>query len=210
MPPDPALVQAATDAANQYGVPVSLFLGQIQQESSFNPNAQNGPASGIAQFMPGTAAQFGINPYDPVASLNAAAQYDAQLYAQTGSWSGALQRYGTVPASGVLTPSQQTLLSQAQSLDQGGVGVASASGGNPLLTQVSFPGSQFLGSVLSGASSWLWNLFMRIVVILMGLVLIWQGLAMMRGTSVKEDVTVVVNTAKRKGQSTTAEVEKAA
>jgi hypothetical protein len=96
------LQQIATQDAENYGVPTSLFLWQIGQESSWNPNAQNGDATGIAQFMPGTAAQFGINASDPVQSLNAAAQYDAQLYSQSGNWQTALTSYGTLanaPAS---------------------------------------------------------------------------------------------------------------
>lgn len=85
-------------AAQQWGVPPQVLAWQIQQESSGNPNAYN-PSSGtagIAQFSPSTAQEFGINPYDPNASINAAAQYDAQLYQQTGSWTGALTRYGTL------------------------------------------------------------------------------------------------------------------
>lgn len=101
----------AAQVAQQWGIPTSIFNWQINQESGFNPNAQNGNATGIAQFMPGTASQFGINPNDPYASLNAAAQYDAQLYQQTGSWTGALTKYGTlanVPAS--VTNSWNSLL----------------------------------------------------------------------------------------------------
>jgi hypothetical protein len=92
----------AVQAAENASVPPSLFLWQIGQESSWNASAQNGNATGIAQFMPGTAAQFGIDPTNPYQSLTAAAQYDAQLYNQTGSWTGALTKYGTlanVPSS---------------------------------------------------------------------------------------------------------------
>jgi hypothetical protein len=86
---------AAQEAA-QYGVPQSLFLWQIGQESSWNVNAQNGNATGIAQIMPATAQQYGVNPSDPYQSIAFAAQYDAQLYNQTGSWQGALTKYGTL------------------------------------------------------------------------------------------------------------------
>jgi hypothetical protein len=101
----------AAQVAQQNGVPTNLFLWQIGQESSWNPNAQNGNATGIAQFMPTTAAQFGIDPTNPYQSLSAAAQYDAQLYNQTGSWQGALTKYGTlanVPSS-VMTAFQNAL-----------------------------------------------------------------------------------------------------
>jgi hypothetical protein len=85
----------ALDAAQQYGVPTNLFLAQIGQESSWNPNAQNGNAIGIAQFMPTTASNLGVNPYDPTSSLYGAAKYDAQLYSQYGSWQTAMEKYGT-------------------------------------------------------------------------------------------------------------------
>ena len=94
----------AVQQANQYGIPPALFLWQIGQESGWNPNARSptSTATGLGQFVKSTAQQFGINPLDPYQSLQAAAQYDAQLYQQTGSWQGALTKYGTLanaPAS---------------------------------------------------------------------------------------------------------------
>jgi hypothetical protein len=92
----------AAQQAQEYGIPVSLFEWQIGQESGWNPNAQNGNASGIAQFMPGTAAEYGVNTSDPYSSITGAAQLDADLFNQSGSWQTALTQYGTlanVPAS---------------------------------------------------------------------------------------------------------------
>lgn len=90
----------AVQAAQTWGVPPGLFVQQIGAESGFNPNAVNSSsgATGIAQFLPSTAAQpgYGISsfdPTDPSASLNAAAAYDAALYKKTGSWTGALASY---------------------------------------------------------------------------------------------------------------------
>lgn len=85
----------ALAAAQQFGVPSELFVAQIGQESGFNPSARNGNAYGIAQFMPGTAAQYGVDVTDPLSSLYGAAKYDAKLYSQYGSWQSALQHYGT-------------------------------------------------------------------------------------------------------------------
>ena len=94
---DPDLVNYAQGVAQQYGIDPSIFVAQIGQESGFNPNARNGKAVGIGQFMPGTAAQFGIDPTDPYASLRAAAQYDSQLLAKNGGdYIGMLQSYGTL------------------------------------------------------------------------------------------------------------------
>lgn len=89
---------AAIAAANKYGVPQNMFLWQIGQESGWDPNAKNPTttATGLGQFVKGTAQQFGIDPLDPLASLDAAAKYDAMLYKQTGSWQGALEKYGTL------------------------------------------------------------------------------------------------------------------
>lgn len=104
----------AVAAAQQYGVPTNLFVEQIGQESSFNPSASNGNAFGIAQFMPGTAQQYGVNRADPVSSLYGAAQYDAQLYSQYGSWQTAMQKYGTT--AGGNAPGVAQIAAQA---DQG-------------------------------------------------------------------------------------------
>lgn len=100
MPPANPVVnlrQAAAAAAQKYGVPVPVFLRQIQQESGFNPNARSSAgAQGIAQFIPSTAKAYGLsNPYDPLASLDAAARYDASLIHQYGSVARALSAYNS-------------------------------------------------------------------------------------------------------------------
>lgn len=97
--------------AQQYGVPTNLFLWQIGQESSWDPNAHNSTpgstATGLGQFINSTAQSFGIDPTNPYQSLQAAAQYDAQLYNQTGSWPAAMQAYGTT-SGGTQIPSGLT------------------------------------------------------------------------------------------------------
>ena len=119
------LGQLIGQSAGQYGVPANLFAAQLMQESSLNPNAFNASsgASGIAQFTPGTAAQFGVtNPFDPTQAVPAAAGYMSQLYQRTGSWLGALTRYGTLPSNPAnYTSSQAQLAGLASSIDaQGG------------------------------------------------------------------------------------------
>jgi len=88
-------------AAAKYGVPWSILDAQIQAESGWDPNTPNSTAGaeGIAQFLPSTAQSLGVNPNDPTSALHGAAEYDAQLYQQTGSWTSALTAY-----SGGLTP----------------------------------------------------------------------------------------------------------
>lgn len=62
-------------AARRNALP-PLFLGAtLLQESAYNPYAISiSGAIGIAQFMPGTAADQNVNPFDPYASIDAAAQ----------------------------------------------------------------------------------------------------------------------------------------
>ena len=84
---------ARQDAVNA-GINPAMFVKQIQQESGFNPNALSpAGAIGIAQFMPDTAASIGLDPYDPVASLKAAAHLDATNLAHYGDESKALAAY---------------------------------------------------------------------------------------------------------------------
>lgn len=90
----------AIAAANRYGVPVDMFLWQIGQESSWDPNARNplpgSTSGGLAGFIKPTADAFGIDRFNPTQALDAAAKYDAQLYKQEGTWQGALTKYGTL------------------------------------------------------------------------------------------------------------------
>src|SRR4051812_12180397 len=93
----PNLKAVAAADARRYGIPVNVFERQIQQESGFNPNARSSAgAEGIAQFMPATARGFGLkDPFDPVASLDAAARYDSNLLHKYGSLAAALSAYNS-------------------------------------------------------------------------------------------------------------------
>lgn len=196
MPTRAELEATARAAAIQYGIPPDLFVAQIQQESGFNPQAFNpagpgGGAQGIAQFIPSTAAQYGVNVWDTSSSLYGAAAYDAALFKQKGSWLGVLQGYGTIPTSGNLTPSQQALADQAQGLPPGST--PSGNGANPNIIPATFP----LSGIANSIGSFFWNLFLRAALILIGIVLIWQGLSMMRN-NVPTPITVVKNIRERK------------
>lgn len=89
----------AADAAMQYNVPVNLFMAQIYQESSFNPSAQNGSATGIAQTDTAQGQRFGFDPSDPIGSLYGAAAIDSALYSQSGNWATVMNTYGTTTNS---------------------------------------------------------------------------------------------------------------
>ena len=82
-------------AAAQYNVPWELLAAQLEQESGFDPNAVSSTgAQGIAQFMPGTAAQYGLSdPFDPTSSIYAEAHLMSDLHNEFGSWLAALAAY---------------------------------------------------------------------------------------------------------------------
>lgn len=111
VPPTGPLVDYARQVAQTYKLDPDLFVRQIQQESGFNPNARSkAGAMGIAQFMPGTAAQYGVNTSDPYSSLDGAARHMRDLLttfhgdyrkalAAYNAGAGAVLRAGGVPAN---------------------------------------------------------------------------------------------------------------
>jgi hypothetical protein len=81
-------------AANANGVPPELLTRLLSAENSFKPTGvSSAGARGIAQFMPETAKQYGVDPDDPTSAIPGAARYLKDLHDQTGSWLGALKGY---------------------------------------------------------------------------------------------------------------------
>jgi soluble lytic murein transglycosylase-like protein len=86
-------------AAQANGVPVSILAWLLWKESRYNPAIIDGTkrsrvgAVGIAQFMPATARDEGIDPLDPSQAIPGAARYLARLYRSTGTWAEALAAY---------------------------------------------------------------------------------------------------------------------
>ncbi|MFE1598182.1 phage tail length tape measure family protein [Methylobacterium sp. ID0610] len=63
-------------AAGEYGQDPDLMASMLWKESRFRPNlTSSAGAQGIAQFMPPTAARFGVNPWDPESSIFGMAKY---------------------------------------------------------------------------------------------------------------------------------------
>jgi hypothetical protein len=89
------------ESAARYGVSAALLAAQLMAESNFNPNAGSpAGAQGIAQFMPATAAAYGLDdPYDPVASIEAQAHLMSDLLRQFGSPELALAAYNAGPGA---------------------------------------------------------------------------------------------------------------
>ncbi|MDI1303029.1 MAG: transglycosylase SLT domain-containing protein [bacterium] len=87
------------DAEKKNGIPAGLLHRLIKQESHFRTEIITGElpspvgALGIAQFMPATAKDEGVNPRDPVASIYAAAKYLVKQYKLTKSWEKAVASY---------------------------------------------------------------------------------------------------------------------
>jgi hypothetical protein len=87
-------------SAVRWAVPPALMAGQLMAESGFDPNAGSpAGAQGIAQFMPNTAAAYGLtNPFDPVAAIDAQGHLMSDLLRQFGSPELALAAYNAGPA----------------------------------------------------------------------------------------------------------------
>jgi hypothetical protein len=91
-------------AARANALPLDFFARIIWQESRFQPDVV-GPltrsgkrAQGIAQFMPGTAAERGLlDPFDPVEALPKSAAFLAELRSQFGSLGLAAAAYNAGP-----------------------------------------------------------------------------------------------------------------
>jgi soluble lytic murein transglycosylase-like protein len=87
-------------AAARWNVSAALLAAQLMAESNFNPYASSSAgAQGIAQFIPSTAAAYGLDdPFDPVAAIEAQAHLMSDLIRQLGSPQLALAAYNAGPA----------------------------------------------------------------------------------------------------------------
>lgn len=96
------------DAGRRWNVDPKLLAAIAQAESGFNPNAKSpAGAQGLMQFMPATAAELGVDPWDPASAIDGAARYLRASLDRFGSTElavasynagrGAVARYGGVP-----------------------------------------------------------------------------------------------------------------
>lgn len=86
--------------AAKYDISPALLEAVVWQESRWNELALSPVgARGLTQLMPGTAAQMGVNPGDPMANLEGGARYlRMQLDAFDGNIEKALAAYNAGPA----------------------------------------------------------------------------------------------------------------
>jgi hypothetical protein len=97
---DQALCRMIEGAAASHRMPVEFFTRLIWQESSFRVGVTSGAgAQGVAQFMPGTAAERGLaDPYDPEQAIPKSAELLADLRQRFGNLGLAAAAYNGGPA----------------------------------------------------------------------------------------------------------------
>lgn len=88
-----------TKAAQHNGLPVPFFIRLLFQESGFSPGVvSNAGAQGIAQFMPDTASEWGVdNPFDPLEAIPASARLLRTLFEKFGNLGLAAAAYNAGP-----------------------------------------------------------------------------------------------------------------
>lgn len=101
----PVYASYITEIEQQYGIPHDLLARLLYQESAYKQKIIDGTvrsrvgALGIAQFMPATAADFGIDPLDPWQAIRGAGQYLAKLFRLFKRWDYALAAYNWGPGN---------------------------------------------------------------------------------------------------------------
>jgi soluble lytic murein transglycosylase-like protein len=85
-------------AACEAGLPIGLFDAMIMQESRYQPAVVSPKgAFGLAQLMPGTALQLGVDRYSLVQNLRGGARYLKQHLDRFGRYDLALAAYNAGP-----------------------------------------------------------------------------------------------------------------
>ena len=121
----------AQQIAQEEGVDPALFMKLVQAESAFNPQARSPVgAIGLAQLMPATAAELGVDPNDPEQNLRGGARYLKQQMDTFGSPELALAAYNAGPGNvrkyGGVPPFEETQNYLTKILGQGGQPAAQA------------------------------------------------------------------------------------
>jgi tape measure domain-containing protein len=87
-------------AAKAQGLDPRLLAGLVQVESNFRPGAvSSAGAIGLTQLMPGTAAELGVNPRDPMQNLLGGAKYLRRMIGMFGGVEAGLRAYNQGPGN---------------------------------------------------------------------------------------------------------------
>jgi soluble lytic murein transglycosylase-like protein len=87
-------------AGAAHGIQPSVLAAVAKTESAFDPNAvSHAGAQGLMQFMPATAADMGVDPFDPASAIDGAARYLSQNLRRFGSLELALAAYNAGPGA---------------------------------------------------------------------------------------------------------------
>lgn len=101
----PKYASAIEVAEDANSIPRDLLARLLYQESHYRADIIDGRtrsgagATGIAQFMPATAADLGVNPLDPLQSIAGAGRYLKQMFNIFGNWGDALAAYNWGPGN---------------------------------------------------------------------------------------------------------------
>ena len=93
------ICEALIEAARNNDLPAHFFIRLLYQESSFRPHAiSSAGALGIAQFMPETASDRGLdNPFDPLQAIPASARLLRDMAQKFGNLGLAAAAYNAGP-----------------------------------------------------------------------------------------------------------------
>ncbi len=92
--------QMAIRMAEAYDIPKQLFFNLVTAESNWDPVIVSPRgAIGLAQLMPGTAEELGVDPWDALENLDGGARYLSQQYTRFGTWELALAAYNAGPGA---------------------------------------------------------------------------------------------------------------
>ncbi|MDC7704060.1 ADP-ribosyltransferase-containing protein [Vogesella indigofera] len=99
------------EASAATGVHPAILSGLLAQESGFRADVISGKtrssagALGIAQFMPDTAREYGINPLDPAQAIHGAARYLSKMLTRFGGdYHKAVAAYNAGPGGNFANP----------------------------------------------------------------------------------------------------------
>lgn len=90
------------EAASKYDIPYDMFYRLLKTENDDgNPHAVNphSGAVGLAQFMPETAEELGIDPKNPKQAIHGSARMLKWLHKQFGNWEDAVKAYNWGPTN---------------------------------------------------------------------------------------------------------------